>query len=193
MSRSLEEKRKATQRKEAIRFVFASTNPQYKQVGDILQSMCRNLKLIQQLVANPYCHSRNDKVVPNAWSLLRQIDEKAVGLFGENWHYYLYNESLTEALVDKTVNIYLGDLPVPEVVTRKSGESREDFSIRNMKTIDERLSYLFRKQRDAYLVYVDLLKSFGGDPNNALYAVLESSAMYDVVKNLVPVGRISNK
>ena len=180
----VDDKRKRAQRKEALRFVFASSNPNYKQVGDILQSMCRNLKLIHKFVANPYCHSRNDSIVPNAWSLLRQVDEKAVGLFGENWHYYLYNESLAQVLVDKTMNIYLDDLPVPEVVTRKTGESVEDFHERNMRVLDERLGYLFKKQRDAYTVYVDLVKSFDGDTNNALYAVLENSSMYDVVSSL---------
>lgn len=177
------------QRKEAIRFVFATSNPQYRQVGDILQSMCKNCRLIHNFVANPYCHSRNDSIVPNAWSLLRQIDEKAINLFGENWHYYLYNESLTETLVDKACNIYIGELPVPIVVSKNAGESEKDFTERNMQVLDEKLAYLFRKQRDAYTVYVDLMKSYGGDTNNALYAVLENSAMYGVVKNLVSEGK----
>lgn len=178
-------KRKRAQRKEAIRFVFASSNPSYKQVGDILQSMCRSLKLIHKFVANPYCHSRSDSVVPNAWSLLRQVDEKAVSLFGENWHYYLYNESLAQTLVDKAVNIYLGDLPIPTVVSKVKGETADEYQVRNIRALDERLADLFKKQRDAYTVYVDLMKSFDGDTNNALYAVLENSAMYGVVKNLV--------
>lgn len=182
------EKRRSAQRKEAIRFVFASSNPKYREVGDILQAMCKNLKRLPNFVANPYCHSREDSVVPNAWSLLRQVDEKAVGLFGEYWHYYLFNENLTQMLVDKAVNIYLSDLPIPIITTRKQGESEEDFEERNKQTLDDHLSYLFKKQRDAYTVYVDLIKSFGYDPSSALHAVLENNEMYGVVKNLVANG-----